>query len=155
MANLVEWHGFPEVQAALKQLDARVLQASRQSVIEGGMLAKRQMQLNATGRPGPQVRSGNLRRTIRNKLTRSGPLVFEEQVGPDGSLVYPEVLERGAVIRPTHGLYLVFQLPDGSWVRTRQVTIPPYPFVAPAMEYFRAVVAPALFERNLARAFSV
>lgn len=153
MATTFSWHGIPEAQAALRQIDARVQQVSRQTIIESGAIVKRQVQANASGRPGPNVQGGNLRRSVRNKLTRGGPHLFEEQVSAGGDLIYPPVHERGAVIRPTRGLYLVFQV-DGHWVQVRQVTIPPRPYFEPALRYFRDVAALALWRRNWARAIS-
>lgn len=94
------------------------------------------------GRPGLIPRTGRLRQSIQK-----GPY---KQLTPGGygeqrvysNLIYARVHEFGATIRPRKGPYLVFRLwnfsdttePTGPWVRARQVTIPPRPFLGPAAE---------------------
>ena len=59
--------GVPEFTAALEAMDARVAIASQQTVHDGAQVIQRQARMNATGRPGPQVRTGTLRRSITIK----------------------------------------------------------------------------------------
>lgn len=54
------------------------------------------------------------------------------------NVVYARIQEYGGTITARHAPYLVFQLPNGDWVRTRQVTIPARPYMRPAFDTQKA-----------------
>lgn len=103
---------------------------------------KRAQENTARGRPGLIARTGALRRSIKKGPYRQfGPnQPAEQQVYSD--LIYARVQEEGATIRPRTKPFLVFRIhlptdtatASGPWVRARQVTIPPRPFLKPAAE---------------------
>lgn len=49
--------------------------------------------------------------------------------GADTSVIYAAIHQFGGVIRPKNKPYLTFKLPDGSFRRVKQVTIPARPFI--------------------------
>lgn len=103
---------------------------------------RRAQENTARGRPGLIARSGALRRSIKKGPYRQfGPNQNgEQQVYSD--LRYARVQEEGATIRPRSKPFLVFRIhrptdtsqATGPWVRARQVTIPPRPFLNPAAQ---------------------
>lgn len=52
-------------------------------------------------------------------------------IGP--SVVYGAIHEFGGVIRAVNGPYLHFKTADGAWHMVAQVTIPPRPYLGPAL----------------------
>lgn len=63
---------------------------------------------------------------LMNSITRN-VLPNGVEVGTD--FAYAHVLHFGADIQPKTANYLVFKTPDGGWVRTKQVHIPPRPYL--------------------------
>lgn len=57
---------------------------------------------------------------------------FRSIVGSD--LVYARIHELGGDIVPKNGDYLTFKTADGNWVRTKKVTMPARPYLAPTLE---------------------
>jgi len=87
-------------------------------------------------------RTGKLRESIKKGPYKQwSPGSYGEQ-RVYTNLIYARVHEFGATIRPRARPYLVFRLweptdtiaPTGPWVRARQVTIPPRPYLGPAAE---------------------
>ncbi|MFO1038149.1 MAG: phage virion morphogenesis protein [Geminicoccaceae bacterium] len=68
--------------------------------------------------------AGNLRDSITRVIGLGGASV---EVGTN--LKYARVHQFGATITPKAAPYLVFKLADGSWVRTKKVTIPARPYL--------------------------
>ena len=78
----------------------------------------------------PGVKTGRLRRSIRNQVRDRGNLI----VGSIGSdLIYARVQERGATIRARNAPYLKFQI-GSRWVTVASVTIPKREYLRPAIE---------------------
>lgn len=94
------------------------------------------------GRPGLIPRTGRLQKSIKKGPYKqwSPGSYGEQRVYSD--LIYARVHEYGATIRPKTKPYLVFRLwnfsdttaPTGPWVRTKQVVIPPRPYLGPAAQ---------------------
>lgn len=82
------------------------------------------------GRRGkPKVRSDKLRISIKSTVRhgeRSLKGIFSS------NLVYASILETGGIIRAKRGPYLHFKIADG-WVKVKQVTIPPLPYMEPGI----------------------
>lgn len=89
------WTGIPEFNAALDDLVARVDAASAAGIVKVAHLIEEQAKANASGRPGPNVVSGTLRRSIvldPESPVRSGT-GWTISVGP--SVLYGRRVELG------------------------------------------------------------
>lgn len=123
--------GLPSFNAAIEEMQRRVDAAVRMALTEAGAVVIRQAQVNASGRPGPNVRTGAHRRSF----TMVGPVPIgpgrqEVQVGP--TMIYSRALELG----------------HPRW--------PPgvkYPSLGPAMDFAQRVAIPAIFRKHWQTAF--
>lgn len=89
------WTGIPEFNAALDDLVARVDAASAAGIVKVAHLIEAQAKANASGRPGPNVITGTLRRSIvldPESPVRSGD-GWTISVGP--SVLYGRRVELG------------------------------------------------------------
>lgn len=103
--------------------------------LEGAVLAVRTGQLLQTWSRAPILvtePSGNVAATLASKSRYAAIHEF----GSDGDGRVPGL--PGGVIRPVRARALVFQLADGSWVRTQQVRIPARRYISLAIEYAKA-----------------
>lgn len=140
------WTGKEENRKALAALRVRMIDTARQVVQRGSLVLQTEQQLHASGRPGPNVQTGDLRRGI-------GTLDVEQQAegvfqgGTKATTNYSRIQERGGVIYPKRGMFLVWtdgprpSSPEG-WRqaqregrvhRARIVRIPARPFMAPGV----------------------
>lgn len=77
------------------------------------------------GRPGrPQVRTGNLRRSVSSKSKGTTAYV-------DVNAVYADILEHGGTINGKP--WLMFKI-GNKFIKTRSVTIPAKPYIQPAID---------------------
>ena len=131
--------GVPEFVAALEAMDARVDLASRNTVRDGAQVIQRQARMNATGRPGPKVRTGTLRRSITIKYPhRGGGGLYEAQIGP--TVIYSRRIELGF---------------DGTDSIGRTYHQPPYPYFRPASQFGTTVAIHTIWRNNVAAAMGV
>ena len=63
---------------------------------------------------------------LRDSITRA---TSDDRVEVGTNVPYAATHQFGAVIRPKSGGYLMFRMPDGSFRRVKQVTIPARPFL--------------------------
>ena len=94
MAVDIVWFGIPEFGAALERTVARASLEARAAVAEiAGLIEKRAKQ-NASGRPGPNVITGTLRRgIIHEPITPWGLRGWKTRVGP--TAIYSRRIELG------------------------------------------------------------
>jgi len=78
---------------------------------------------NKSGKP--KVRTGTLRRSIKSGVSNN-----TAWIGSD--VVYARIIEKGGVITAKNKPYLSFQI-DGKWFKKKSVTIPPRPYLQPAI----------------------
>lgn len=124
----VQWHS-DAFSAGLDRLLADADEAMRTFAAEGAAAVARQGQLNSSGRPGPNVRSGDHRRSyVVSPPRQEGPYRWVAHAGP--TMVYSRTLEQGHPRWPT-GVK--------------------YPSLGPAVEYFRRVGAGVLMARLVRR----
>lgn len=72
-------------------------------------------------------RSGHLRRSITHSVSEA-----HAEVG--SNVVYARIHEYGGVITPVSGEFLRFENQEGEEVFVRSVTLPPRPYLRPALE---------------------
>ncbi len=130
--------GVPEFVAALEAMDARVDLASRNTVRDGAQMIQRQAQQNASGRPGPRVVTGTLRRSIRVDGPRRVGTAWEARVGP--TVVYSRRVELGF---------------DGTDAIGRTYHQPPYPYFGPAWRFATTVAIHRIWRDSVAAAMGV
>lgn len=118
--------GVSAFNEAIAAMERRADAAVRMALAESAAVVIRQAQINASGRPGPEVRTGAHRRSFTMVGPRSvGPGRQEVQVGP--TMVYSRALELG----------------HPNW--------PPgvrYPSLGPAVEFASRVAIPAIFRKH-------
>lgn len=126
-------HGFREMQAAFDKIAAEVVAGTRAAVDEAAHLLQKQAQTNASGRPGPMVRSGALRRSIVViGPEAAGPGTFVAHVGP--TVVYGRAIEEG---------------------HPRWKSGVKYPYLGPAHDFVTRIALPVIFERHWGAALLV
>jgi Bacteriophage HK97-gp10, putative tail-component len=131
--------GVGEFVAALEAMDARVDAACGATVRDAARVIQRQARTNATGRPGPKVRTGTLRRSITIRYPkRGGGGVWEAQIGP--TAVYSRRVELGF---------------DGTDSIGRTYHQPPYPYFAPAWRFGTTVAVHRIWRDSVAAAMGV
>ena len=122
----MEWEGIDQAIAALDALKASVGDASRTIAQESAQLVE------STARGMAPKRTGTLARSISTYgLTATGPASYEDRTAPH--VVYGRIIELGGTIHahnPTGRLW--FRI-DGHLVSPVSVTIPPHPYLAPAL----------------------
>lgn len=121
-----------------------MIETCRGVVEDGSLILQQEQQFKASGRPGPNVRSGDLRRGIQTTaVVQKSEGTFEG--GTHTTMAYSRVQEKGAIIYPKRGMFLVWTdgprpvSPEG-WRaaqkaglvhRARMVRIPARPFMKP------------------------
>lgn len=138
------WTGKQRNREALAALRRRMIDTAGDVVKQGSFIVQAEQQLHASGRPGPNVRTGDLRRGIQTiSVERISEGVF--QAGTRATMRYSRINEQGGTIYPKRGMFLVWTdgprptTPEG-WRqaqrerrvhRARSVRIPARPFMAP------------------------
>jgi len=119
-----------------KKMDA----ATEQTVILRGLklsglfLVRWTRRFRLTG-PRPEflgVRSGRLRSSISVRAVRKMGDSYRASIGTN--VVYARIHERGGIIRAKNQEFLTFNIPGVGFRKARSVTIPPRPFLKPAIE---------------------
>lgn len=72
MAVKIEITNLNDVLASFNETEDKFEQAVQYAIGMTGLAVERQAKLNASGRPGPRVRTGNLRRSIMTKALPKG-----------------------------------------------------------------------------------
>lgn len=97
-----------------------------------------------TGRPGLNVRTGNLRTGLHYNWIKDDAIF----IGPHA--VYGAIHEYGGEIHPLHAKALRWKGEDGQWRFAKSVTIPKRPWLLPWLrDYFDRGLAASLIERTL------
>lgn len=80
----------------------------------------------------PNIRSGDLLNSISSTVIDNKIILGVIESSPAND--YALAQEFGAVITPTNSEYLHFLIEDqNQWIKTRQVILPPRPFLRPAL----------------------
>lgn len=112
-----------------------------QEVVRDGSLGlQQQQQIFASGRPGPNVQSGSLRRGIQTiDVHATSAYAFEG--GTKATVIYSRIQEEGGDIYPKRGAFLSWQgtRADGTfgWIRKRHVHIPARPYMRPGVKAYQ------------------
>jgi hypothetical protein len=129
--------GVPEVHAALAQLSVRISTESRLAIAEAAATVESAAKQNASGRPGPNVITGTLRRSItHDPITPYGAGGWQTQVGP--TVIYGRRVELGF---------------SGADSRGRTFNQPGYPYFGTAVAATQSRVE-AIFAARIAAAYS-
>jgi hypothetical protein len=81
----------------------------------------------------PALISGGLRRSIRaERVQQTGPGVFQARIGP--KIIYGRIQEVGGTIVPVRAKALSWLDADGDRVFAHSVTLPPRPYMRPAVD---------------------
>lgn len=138
MAEGIEWVGVSELTSALAEIEAAVQRQTSLAVAEAAHVVEALAKAHASGRPGPNVRTGNLRRSIT-------------VVGPNQLLAGMWVAFIGPTAAYGRRVELGF---NGSDSLGRSYNQPGFPFLEPAFtEALRGPVQ-AVFTRNWGAALS-
>jgi len=114
----VFWFGVNEFVAKLSEFTTAAAAGSRAAVAEAASTLETKAKQNATGRPGPNVVTGTLRRSItHDPITAFGLGGAQTNVGP--TVIYGRRIELGFT---------------GADSRGRHYNQPPYPYFVPAFE---------------------
>src|SRR5258708_5251694 len=90
----IEWTGIPEFAAALTRTVERASVEARAAVAEVAGLLEKTAKQEASGRPGPNVVTGTLRRSIvHDPITPWGVGGWQTKVGP--TVIYGRRIELG------------------------------------------------------------
>lgn len=117
----ITWFGIPEFGAALQRAVERQSIEARAAVTELASELEKLAKQGASGRPGPNVITGTLRRGIRHEpITPWGAMGWQTKVGP--TVIYSRRIELGF---------------HGADSRGRVYDQPGYPYFVPA---FRKVI---------------
>ena len=119
-----------QVAAWLRRAGTAGVEEMQRSMLRAGALVETQAKANASGRPGPRVQTGNLRRSINTRA------INDETVSIGTPVEYGPRLEYGFVGRDALG---------------RNVSQPPYPFLLPALEQSENRIL-SMIQTDLARA---
>ncbi len=130
--------GVPEFVAALEAMAGRVDRATGMAARDAALVIQRQARTNASGRPGPRVRTGTLRRSIRVDGPRRVGTGWEARVGP--TVIYSRRVELGF---------------DGTDAIGRTYHQPPYPFFGPAWRFGTTVAIHRIWRDSVAAAMGV
>jgi hypothetical protein len=123
--------GVPELRAALDAVVERSTLHAREAVAEAAHLVEAQAKMNATGRPGPNVQTGYLRRSIVVRGPTNEGFWWSARIGP--TAVYGRRVELGFTGTDSLG---------------RTYDQKGYPYLGPAYRYIRGFI-PAIFRRHL------
>lgn len=126
---MAHWEGISDALAALSELSVKIDSATESGVRDGSLIVQRAAKMNAT--VDPKVRTGKLRDSITTDgPTPTGPHSYEARTYP--TVIYSRILELGGEIHIVRAPWLVFEY-DGHLVRKKSVTIPPHPYLSPAL----------------------
>ncbi len=134
----IVWEGVDAWLGAAERVIARVSAEGRAAVAEAGAEMEKLAKQNASGRPGPNVITGTLRRSIRHSpVVPYGIAGWSTDIGP--SVVYGRRIELGF---------------HGADSRGRPYNQGPFPYMAPA---HASVVArlPAIYAAHMRAALAV
>src|SRR5216684_4443162 len=96
MAGWLTWTGVPEFAASLESTVAKASVEARAAVAEAAGELEKAAKQNASGRPGPNVISGTLRRGIKHEpIYPWGVRGWATEVGP--TVIYSRRIELGFV----------------------------------------------------------
>ena len=162
--------------ARLKNAQDRLPGELDRAADKAARAVERQAKINASGRPGPNVQKGSLRRSIRKLPTRRTSTGRTASVGP--AVVYGRAIElgktgveqvpahtrrppvrRGAGIRGRQANRAEL-LAKGTVsmvnvkAHSRNVDQPSYPYLGPAAQYVRQSVLPNEVREAVKRAFA-
>jgi hypothetical protein len=131
--------GVSEFVTALEAMAGRVDRATGTAIKDAAHVIQRQARANASGRPGPRVRSGTLRRSITIKYPkRGGGGVWEAMIGP--TVIYSRRVELGF---------------DGTDSIGRTYHQPPYPFFGPAWQFGTTIAIHRVWRDAVAAAMRI
>lgn len=113
---MIQWTGIPEFAAALQRTVERTSAEARVFVAEAAASVEALAKDHASGRPGPEVVTGTLRRGItHDPITPWGVGGWQTRVGP--TVIYSRRIELGFAGTDSLG---------------RRYNQPPYPYFGPA-----------------------
>ncbi len=122
--------GFKEFEQKLKTMSAEARgRIAEDAVTEGAAVIQSYAQMNARNVFSRNQR-GQLRNSIMMTVRRTGTGA-EAEIGP--RVIYGRIQELGGTIRPKSAKVLHFKIDDRD-IFARQVTIPPRPYLRPAVE---------------------
>ena len=133
----IVWSGVDEFVAALDRVATRTSAELRAAAGEMAGELEKQAKLNASGRPGPEVVTGTLRRGItHDPVTPYGVAGWQTKVGP--TVIYSRRIELGF---------------HGADSLGRVYNQPGYPYFLPAVKDSQPRLA-AIFARHVAAALT-
>jgi hypothetical protein len=161
MAEFTARFSASSVEAFAEILDTMVgdfERATPVAVLQGAAIIQGRARSNASHRPGPNVRTGVLRRSIivgagdgaaaipGSGTARTGPYRWSSTIGP--TVIYGRIQELGGTILPHHMARSGSGRPGMlSWVNggvrfyAHRVTLPARPYLAPAVPASLAAVS--------------
>lgn len=130
------FEGVSNFEGAVDALIVRVMLATNTGLTEAGHVVEARAKMNASGRPGPNVVTGTLRRSIHTEgPSNYGNAGRQIKIGP--SVIYGRRVELGF-----HG--------DDSLGR-HYATLG-FPYLGPALETLRTTLLPGIFRQAWAAA---
>jgi hypothetical protein len=134
---VIHWTGVPEFAAALEKTVARASIEARAAVVEVASELEKAAKQNASGRPGPNVISGTLRRSLKHDPVEPwGVAGWRTRVGP--TVIYARRIELGF-----RGVDSLGRLYDDFG----------YPYFEPAFDRVRLTI-PAVYAKHWQRALT-
>jgi len=114
-------------QDAQKSIDAyyqKLIQVAQQAMVEGMREYEAyEIKTEMSGRPGLKRQSGALAGSWHVETEGEG-LNYTAKLSNSKSTFYAVTHQEGMTIRPKNGPYLHYKLPDGSFRKSKEVTIP-------------------------------
>jgi len=92
MAVRIQVTNLQDVLSSFAETEDKLELAVEYAITMAGLAVERQAKMNASGRPGPNVQTGNLRRSITTK-TQKGFETYEAEVS--ATMVYARAVEFG------------------------------------------------------------
>lgn len=137
MPGVLEWIGVSEFGEALARVVEKSSAEARTFVSEGAATVEALAKDHASGRPGPEVVTGTLRRSIKHDpISPWGVYGWQTQIGP--TVIYARRIELGFA---------------GTDALGRHYNQPPYPYFGPAWrEAMRTM--PTIFALHMRRAIA-
>lgn len=166
-----DWRGIDELMEAFSALQERVKETTPLGVNEGAQELAAKARQNAV--VNPKVRTGALDASITaSPVEERGEGSWEATVAPRG-IIYARAQELGAVIVPKHSRFLKIPImtlvgyhgggvgaihnfphekgrgisPEQEYLYVRSVTLPPRPYLRPALEDITPDYAEAMTQR--------
>lgn len=118
--------GVPETIAALQAKTLEYRGKLETAVNAGALIVE-----NDAKERAPYL-SGTLKRSIDHETVERSATRVAVSVGTD--LEYARIHEFGGVIKAKNAPYLKFQTADGAWHSVKSVTMPPHPYLRPALD---------------------